>query len=278
MKRPCPHSPEEFESTLLRAKIKNHLLESERIYLHNRIVSLQDAIKDKKRQWKKQKMESEKLRNNISQVAVSLDQENDPKKMKVAIQSILTEFGWEKKKTNSIDETKQNSNSNSNSREQKIVLIQSETDREDRGGSSHMPIHILKANVQLQYTLTKKQALGLSLEEKRKLVPAFVRIMGSGKSLKEIYVVAKDLCLLIDIRKGNVAKAVCQINSNEKFHMGVLCSRTNGVTLTQKLTVLTIFGVLRLLRNSVSNNGREIWVFFIFFLLFFSFVCEKMDL
>ena len=273
MKRPFAHEPEEIESTLFLQGIQNHLLKSERFRLYNQIINLQDQIKSSKRQLKKQKLLSEEVVKRISNVALLCDKENDKTKGKLAVQSILNEF---------VSETKNNKKPTEeikkkiSTQETMLLLQRSEINRQP---CSKTPLKILKVSLQQQYMLTKKETLLLSLEEKEKLVPSSVRIMGGGKNLNDIYIVAKDLCLLIEIRKGNVAKALTVVNQNEKFHMAAPCSDTNGLIKSQKVTVLTVFGVIRLLKNSLSKNGKSFRLFsLVLFFCFFSFTSRKMDL
>jgi len=98
-------------------------------------------------------------------------------------------------------------------------------------------------------------------EQKSKLISATVRIMGTP-DINNLYFVAKDVCLLIHIRKGNVAKSISQFNDNEKARMPVLCERSNGVVSTHVLTVLTVSGVLRLLTTSQSKHAPAVlkWI------------------
>ena len=74
---------------------------------------------------------------------------------------------------------------------------------------------------------------------------------------------ATDLCLLLTIRKGNVAKTIGgYLGGLEKARMNVVCQRRSGVTSTQLLTVLTVRGAQRLLgggqrRGGGGGGGRE---------------------
>ncbi len=58
--------------------------------------------------------------------------------------------------------------------------------------------------------------------------------------------------MMIHVRKGNVAKTVSQFSDNEKFRMPVICHRSNGISSTQILTVLSESGVERLFATSRS--------------------------
>jgi hypothetical protein len=113
------------------------------------------------------------------------------------------------------------------------------------------PLKMLFMNVQRQYTVSKKETQRMSKEEKEKLVPVHVRIMGSPQRDK-LYFVAKDVCLLIHTRKGNVAKSIGQFDAAEKVRMHVVCPRSNGTVSTHVLTALTVAGVKRLLTTSRS--------------------------
>ena len=54
-----------------------------------------------------------------------------------------------------------------------------------------------------------------------------LRIMG-GPHRQNLYFVAKDVCVLIHTRKGNVAKSIGQFSETQKARMPVLCVRGNG--------------------------------------------------
>jgi len=123
------------------------------------------------------------------------------------------------------------------------------------------PFRTVTVSVQKQFTLSKKETLGLSKDDREKLVTVPVRIMGSGE-INNLYFVAKDVCLLIHTRKGNVAKSIGQFNENEKARMPVLCPRSNGTVSTHILTVLSIKGVKRLLTSSRSSRAPHVlkWI------------------
>ena len=53
-------------------------------------------------------------------------------------------------------------------------------------------------------------------DDKERLVPVHVRIMGTPARDNALYFVAKDVCLLIHTRKGNVAKSIGQFKEDEK--------------------------------------------------------------
>jgi len=123
------------------------------------------------------------------------------------------------------------------------------------------PLRLLRVSVQQQYTVSKKETLEMAPDQKSKLISATVRIMGTP-DINNLYFVAKDVCLLIHIRKGNVAKSISQFNDNEKARMPVLCERSNGVVSTHVLTVLTVPGVIRLLTTSQSKHAPAVlkWI------------------
>lgn len=123
------------------------------------------------------------------------------------------------------------------------------------------PIKVLYVNVQAQFTVSKKDTQKMSREDKERLVPVHVRIMGS-QSRDEIYFVAKDVCLLIHTRKGNVAKSIGQFKEDEKVRMSVVCPRSNGTVSTHILTALTVKGVKRLLSTSRSPLAPHVlkWI------------------
>ena len=70
---------------------------------------------------------------------------------------------------------------------------------------SKAPFKILTVDVQRQYTMSKRETRRMSREEKERLVGVPLRIMGTPH-LNNLYFVAKDVCILIHTRKGNVAK------------------------------------------------------------------------
>ena len=115
--------------------------------------------------------------------------------------------------------------------------------------------------VQQQYTLTRRQAKRMTAEEREKLVPVPVRIMGSlppaGSTptvdpYASLYLVARDVCQLIHLRQGSVSKVIHDFLPSERSRIPILCQRSTGAGCTQVLTVLTMDGVRRLLGNSQS--------------------------
>jgi prophage antirepressor-like protein len=123
------------------------------------------------------------------------------------------------------------------------------------------PYKMLSAWIEYQYTVSKKETENMPQDQKERLVRVSVRVMGTPDP-NNLYVVAKDVCLLIRIRKGNVAKAISQFDDAEKARMPVLCCRTNGVYSTHVLTVLTVRGVDRLLRTSQARRAQNVheWI------------------
>ena len=123
------------------------------------------------------------------------------------------------------------------------------------------PLKVLYVNVQRQYTVSKKETVRMSKEDKERLVPVHVRIMGTP-ARGELYFVAKDVCLLIHTRKGNVAKSIGQFREDEKVRMSVVCPRSNGTVSTHILTALTVKGVKRLLTTSRSPLASHVlkWI------------------
>jgi len=126
---------------------------------------------------------------------------------------------------------------------------------------SKTPFRTVTVSVQKQYTMSKKETLGMSKEDKERLVTVPVRIMGSPNP-NTLYFVAKDVCLLIHTRKGNVAKSIGQFDEHEKARMPVLCPRSNGTVSTHILTVLSVKGVKRLLNSSRSSRAPHVlkWI------------------
>jgi len=123
------------------------------------------------------------------------------------------------------------------------------------------PLKVLVAAIEQQYTVSKKETEQMKMEDKQKMVRVSIRIMGTPNPTN-LYIVAKDLCLLIHIRKGNVAKAIAQFDDSEKARMPVLCCRSNGVLSTHVLTVLTLRGAERLLLSSQSRRAQYVheWI------------------
>ena len=123
------------------------------------------------------------------------------------------------------------------------------------------PLKVLYVNVQRQYTVSKKETVRMSKDDKERLVPVHVRIMGTP-ARGELYFVAKDVCLLIHTRKGNVAKSIGQFREDEKVRMSVVCPRSNGTVSTHILTALTVKGVKRLLTTSRSPLASHVlkWI------------------
>ena len=128
---------------------------------------------------------------------------------------------------------------------------------------SKKPLKVLYVNVQRQFTVSKKETVKMPKEDKERLVPVHVRIMGSAaRGGESLYFVAKDVCLLIHTRKGNVAKSIGQFKEDEKVRMSVVCPRSNGTVSTHILTALTVKGVRRLLSTSRSPLAGHVlkWI------------------
>jgi len=119
------------------------------------------------------------------------------------------------------------------------------------------PLKILTVSVEQQFLVSKKESSSMSSEQKLKLITVSVRIMGTPQ-IENLFFVAKDLCLLIHIRKGNVAKSIGQFDDTQKARMPVLCERSNGVVSTHVLTVLTLSGAIRLLSTSHSKHAQGV--------------------
>ena len=122
---------------------------------------------------------------------------------------------------------------------------------------SKFPIAVLNVPVQRQYTMTRKDSKRMKRADKEALVNVTVRIMGTPDR-QHIYFVAKDVCQLICLRKGSVAKAIHDFSSTEKARMPVLCQRSSGSGCTQVLTVLTMAGVQRLMTSSRQPIARSV--------------------
>ena len=126
---------------------------------------------------------------------------------------------------------------------------------------SKFPIAVLHVPVQRQYTMTRKDSKRIKREEKEALVNVSVRIMGTPDA-SFLYFVAKDVCQLICLRKGSVAKAIHDFNAAEKARMPVMCQRSSGSGCTQVLTVLTVAGVQRLMNASRQPIAKSVlqWI------------------
>ena len=126
---------------------------------------------------------------------------------------------------------------------------------------SKRPFRVLLVDVQRQYTMSKKETRRMTREEKERLVSVPLRIMGTANR-NNLYFVAKDVCILIHTRKGNVAKSIGQFSEKQKARMPVLCVRSNGTVSTHILTVLTVEGVQRLLGASRSMLAPQVltWI------------------
>ena len=126
---------------------------------------------------------------------------------------------------------------------------------------SKRPFRVLLVDVQRQYTMSKKETRRMTKDEKERLVSVPLRIMGTPHR-SNLYFVAKDVCILIHTRKGNVAKSIGQFSEKQKARMPVLCVRSNGTVSTHILTVLTVEGVQRLLSASRSMLAPQVltWI------------------
>lgn len=124
---------------------------------------------------------------------------------------------------------------------------------------SNLPIVTTTLYLQKRFVTAKKALDALSDEERLSLTPLTVRWMGSSRSINELYVVATDICALINIRKSNTAKAISIFSSNvdcmEKASMPV--ETMKGVN-THILTVLSLAGVRRLLANSRAQLASAV--------------------
>ena len=112
------------------------------------------------------------------------------------------------------------------------------------------PFLITPIHLERLYVTSRKAAESMSEEEKLELATVTVRWMGKPTA-DELFLVATDVCALINIRKSNTAKTVAQFADGEKVSMPVHCSSGKGSS-THILTVLTLAGVRRLLTTSRS--------------------------
>ena len=122
---------------------------------------------------------------------------------------------------------------------------------------SKFPIAVLNVPVQRQYTMTRKDSKRMKQANKEALVNVTVRIMGTLDRL-HVYFVARDVCQLICLRKGSVAKAIHDFSATEKARMPVLCQRSSGSGCTQVLTVLTKAGVQSGRRKSSEESTARL--------------------
>lgn len=90
---------------------------------------------------------------------------------------------------------------------------------------SKVPLRILRVNIQKQYTLNKNETNWMSSSERERLVSAPVRVMGTA-SRDNMYFVAKDVCLLIHTRRGNVAKSIGQVRTDKTLHVSAIALST----------------------------------------------------
>ena len=125
------------------------------------------------------------------------------------------------------------------------------------------PIRVVDVHIEREYTLSKRDAAALSKDDRASLVKVGVRFLANASPSSEVYVVAKDICLLIHTRKGNVAKSIGQFGPGEKARMAVICPRSDGTVSTHVLTVLSVSGVRRLLAGSRSRVVGKVrgWMF-----------------
>jgi hypothetical protein len=135
---------------------------------------------------------------------------------------------------------------------------------------SKHPIAVLHVPVQRQYTMTRKDSKRIKREEKEALVNVSVRIMGTLDGAY-LYFVAKseaaaalprltadestqaahccaalcclccvrDICQLICLRKGSVAKAIHEFSPLKKARMPVLCQRSSRTQVRRELQVIS---------------------------------------
>ena len=115
---------------------------------------------------------------------------------------------------------------------------------------SSKPFLMTPIHLERQYVTSRKNLDGMSAEDKAELCTVTVRWMGKA-AVDELFLVATDVCALINIRKSNTAKTVAQFSDAEKVSMPVHCSSGKGSS-THILTVLTMAGVRRLLTSSRS--------------------------
>ena len=115
---------------------------------------------------------------------------------------------------------------------------------------SSKPFLMTPIHLERQYVTSRKNLDGMPADARAELCTVTVRWMGRP-ALDELFLVATDVCALINIRKSNTAKTVAQFSDVEKVSMPVHCSSGKGSS-THILTVLTMAGVRRLLTSSRS--------------------------
>jgi hypothetical protein len=86
-----------------------------------------------------------------------------------------------------------------------------------------------------------------------------LRIMGSTASLNDLFVVATDLCQLINIRKSNTAKAVANYTEDFKVSMPLVCKAKDGNSSIRSFTVLNQAGIKKLLLSNKSSLAKPIY-------------------
>jgi hypothetical protein len=124
-------------------------------------------------------------------------------------------------------------------------------------GFSSQPLTTLYCTAEQQFTMKRDKSKKLAVKEKDQVVRVPVRVMGEYK-LASIYFVAKDVCPLVSLRKGSIAKTIHDfIPDFERSRMPIHCSRSNGSGCIQILTVLTVAGVQRMKEQCRKVRGKQ---------------------
>jgi hypothetical protein len=87
---------------------------------------------------------------------------------------------------------------------------------------------------------------------------ATVRVLGSSINIQSLYIIALDLCQLINIRKSNTAKAIALYSEIEKCSLPVVTQAVSGAPSLRYFTALSIQGVGKLLESSRSQLAKPL--------------------
>lgn len=128
---------------------------------------------------------------------------------------------------------------------------------------SNTPWLTLHAKVQRQYTLSKRDADLLDVSAQRELISSEVRVVGSPECL---FVVARDICLLLKIRPANVGKIVAGFSPSERQRRrvsGTIKQRRGTCSTTHLVVVLSEAGLERLFRESSCPFKEQVksWLY-----------------
>jgi hypothetical protein len=125
------------------------------------------------------------------------------------------------------------------------------------------PFKILRVGVQYRFK-AHSRSRHVSEHQKKLLAPVYVRIMGSKPiSYDNISFVAKDLCVLLQMGKSQVRKAVGAYGPTEIKLLPVICCHHDGSEVVHPLLCLTPRGIRRLLDESTFHLAQQVlkWIF-----------------